>query len=353
MRVLVIKTSSLGDIIHTLPALSDARAVYPSITFDWVIEEPFAEIPRWHAAVDTVIPIGLRRFKREPKAILKSGEWRQWLRELRAHHYDLVIDVQGLLKSSLVGYCARSTLRTGFSWRSARESVASLLYNQRVHVPWRQHAVTRTRALFAGVLGYDFSSRTLDYGIERQHFAPLPLEGGPYCVFLHGTTWDNKHWPESYWIALAKKVADAGYTIQLLWGNPLELARAQRIALVCEKAVVAPRRYSLSEVVAILAAAQAVVTVDTGFGHLATALNVPTVSLYGPTDPALSGTFGPKQLSLAAHFPCSPCFKRTCMYAGQQAIDPPCFVSVNPERVFKKLMLQLNACGTNPCTISV
>ncbi len=349
MRVLVLKTSSLGDVIHTLPALSDARAVYPDIVFDWVLEESFADIPSWHPAVEEVIPIGLRRFKREPKAILKRGEWKEWLTHLRKHHYDCVIDAQGLLKSALIGCCTRSTLRSGFSWGAARESVASLLYHRRVPVPWRQHALMRTRALFADVLGYDLSQRTLDYGIDKQPFPAVPLEGGPYCVFLHGTTWDSKHWPESYWIALAKKVAEAGYTIQLLWGNPVELARAQRIATVCQKAVVAPRCYRLSEVVAILAASQAVVTVDTGLGHLATALNVPTISLYGPSDPALSGTFGAQQLSLAVEFPCSPCFRRTCMYAGQPSIDPPCFVSVNPERVFKKLMMHLKVCGSELC----
>ncbi len=353
MRVLVLKTSSLGDVIHTLPALSDARVAYPDIIFDWVIEEPFSEIPVWHSAVDEVIPIGLRRLKREPKAILKRGEWKEWLRHLRKNHYDFVIDAQGLLKSALIGYCTRSTLRSGFSWGFARESVASLLYHRRVPVPWRQHALTRTRALFANVLGYDFSDKPLDYGIDKQPFPSVPLEGGAYCVFLHGTTWDSKHWPELYWVALAKKVAEAGYTIQLLWGNPLELARAKRIAGGCEKAVVAPRRYRLSEVVSILSGAQMVVTVDTGLGHLAAALNVPTLSLYGPSDPELSGIFGPKQLSLAPQFPCSPCFRRTCMYAGQQAVDPPCFVSVKPERVFKKLKTQLDAFGKNSCAVSL
>lgn len=337
MKVLVVKTSSLGDIIHALPALSDAQAVYPNIRFDWVLEEPFVEIPRWHGAVDRVIPIAFRRFKKNPRALLKSGEWREWFKQIRAEHYDLVIDLQGLLKSAVLTRLVRADVRGGFSWTSARESVASLFYGKRVVVPKAQHAVMRNRALFAQILGYDISRCALNYGITQYPFVGVSLEE-PYCVFLHGTTWDSKHWPEHYWCALAKKVAEAGYTIQLLWGNDLERARALRIAAVTPKAGVLPQKLSLSEVASLLIGAQAVVSVDTGFAHLATALNVPTVSLYGPTDPLRSGTLGEKQLSLGADFPCSPCLRRVCLYAGQQAIDPPCFVSVNPERVWKKLL---------------
>ena len=346
MKVLVLKTSSLGDIIHTLPALSDAHAMIPSIRFDWLVEEDFADIPAWHPAVDRVMPIALRRFKKAPGALLKKGLWRGWLRDLRTEHYDLVIDVQGLLKSALLSLCARSRLRAGFDWQSARESWVSVFYGRRARVAVDQHAIIRNRTLFGSSLGYDHSHCALNYGIAQKILeqgiahqnlgTSLHLQK-PYVVFLHGTTWATKHWPEAYWCRLAVQLAEAGYEIQLLWGSTVEYERALRIAAVTEQARVMPQKLSLSGAAAVLAQAVAIVSVDTGLGHLASALGVPMVSLYGPTDPRRSGIIGEKQISLSAKFHCAPCLRRVCLYAGQEAIDPPCFASLDPDRVWQAL----------------
>ena len=341
MRVLVVKTSSLGDVIHTLPALSDAKCVYPEITFDWVVEEPFQEIPKWHVAVERVIPVALRRWRKNKWKAVQTGEIKNFIRQIRQQKYDYIIDAQGLLKSVAITLIGKGRSKIGYSWNSIREPFASLFYQKRAVVAWEQHAVVRARALFAQALGYENSEHIADYGIDIKRLASYELQQ-PYCVFLHGTTWDTKHWPDTYWIELAKIVVKAGYFIQLLWGNDVELTRAKKIAAIVPQAIVIPNKLKLNEVAGVLANAKGIVTVDTGLGHLAAALSVPTVSLYGPTDPKRSGTWGQKQIHLSPDFSCAPCFGRTCNYKGEKAIDPPCFASLTPAKVWQHLVRQLD-----------
>lgn len=336
-NILIVKTSSLGDIIHTLPALSDATQHYPGVCFDWVVEDAFQEVPLWHPAVRRVIPVALRRWRKHRWAALKSGEIQNFIKDLRQQKYDAIIDVQGLLKSVLLTTLARGGDRIGLSFHSAREGLASLFYQKRVIIPWGGHAVTRARALFAKGLGYAVPDIVADYGIDRSCLATLPMQD-PYYVFLHGTTWATKHWPEAYWILLAKNIVNAGFSIQLLWGNEAERLRAERIKCAAPKIFVAPKKYTLSEVTAVLAGAQGVVSVDTGLGHVAAALGVPTVSLYGPSDPKQSGTMGLNQTHLAADFKCAPCFKRICTYTGEKRVEPACFGTVTPDVVFSYLI---------------
>ena len=332
-----MKTSSLGDILHTLPALSDAKKYYPGASFDWVVEETFQEVPLWHPAVKRIIPVALRRWRKDPFAALKNSEIQRLIRHLRQQKYDVIIDAQGLLKSVLLTLVARGGDRVGLSFRSAREGFSSLFYQKRVVVPWGEHAVTRARALFAKGLGYSVPDTVADYGLKRSHWPALPTQN-PYYVFLHGTTWATKHWPEAYWIVLANNMLAAGFGVQLLWGNEEERLRANRMQSAAPKIVVASRRHTLSEITAILAGARGVVTVDTGLGHLAAALGVPTVSLYGPSDPTQSGTLGLNQIHVAADFKCAPCLKRICTYTGEKRVEPACFATVTPKKVLSYLM---------------
>jgi heptosyltransferase-1 len=337
MRVLIIKTSSLGDIIHTLPALTDAKKQYPDIIFDWVVEESFQEILRWHPAVNRIIPVALRRWRKHGWAALNNGEILKFIKALRQDKYDFIIDAQGLLKSVVLTRLARGDVRSGLSWQSAREGIASLFYQKRIIVPWGDHAVLRARMLFAKSLGYAVPEYTPDYGIDLSRLPVSVALQKSYYVFLHGTTWATKHWPESYWILLAQKTINAGFNVQLLWGNDAEHARAKRIQLAVSEVSVAQKKYSLSEVAAILAGAKGIVSVDTGLGHLAAALGVPTVALYGPTDPKQSGTLGLNQTHCAVDFKCAPCASRVCTYTGAKSVEPPCFVSITPEKVWEHL----------------
>lgn len=326
MRVLVIKTSSLGDVVHTLPALTDAAQALPGIVFDWVVEEAFAEIPAWHPAVAEVIPVAIRRWRKNVLATLRSGELQQCKTLLNRHPYDCVIDAQGLLKSAWLTRWVPAP-SVGLDKHSIREPLAALAYHRKIAVPRQLHAVERVRMLFAAALGYTQPTTTGDYGLTGA--------GGRFgaqrqrerrVVFIHGTTRADKYWPESYWQILCERVAAAGYRIVLPWGNDAERARAERIAAVSAQAEVLPR-LNLQAIAELLAQSAAAVAVDTGLGHLAAALALPTVSLYGPTSPALVGAYGKHQVHLSA--------------AGLPAVDaliePPQLAPLTPERVWQAL----------------
>lgn len=334
MRILIVKTSSLGDVIHTLPALTDALGRIPEIRFDWVVEEVFAEVPHWHPGVDRVIAVALRRWRRQPLRAIAKGEWKTCRALLRTHCYDKVIDAQGLLKSALIARIARGPSH-GLDRRSAREPLASLLYHRRHRVPWRQHAIERVRQLFAHALDYTLPVAMPDYGIRMTSARGADM-AKPYIVFLHGTTWMSKCWPEPYWVQLAHIVAQSGYVVRLPWGDADEYARAQRIAHATANAEILPSM-GLGDMAAVLRHATGVVAVDTGLGHLAAALGVPSVTVYGATTPDWTGTRGPDQLCLRAQFPCSPCLKRVCAYAGDSPVKPACYASLPAEQVWSAL----------------
>lgn len=344
MRVLLIKTSSLGDVIHTLPALTDAARAIPGIQFDWVVEEGFAEIPTWHPAVAVVIPVAIRRWRKNLWQTFQNGQWRQFKQRLRNTRYDLVIDAQGLLKSAFLTRYVKAPI-VGLDRLSAREPLAARFYDKAYPVARGQHAVERLRQLFAQALGYEVPAGLGDYGLDRSRL--LSNEGGaPFVLFLHGTTWVTKHWPEVYWRQLAERMIAQGLEVHLPWGNPAEKARAERIAEGLDKAVVLPK-LNLAGVAKVLAGAQGCVAVDTGLGHLAAALDVPTLSLFGPTNPGLTGAYGKSQVHLAGDYPaCAPCLQKKCTYRptaeDQRQVDterewPMCFTRLNPERVASQL----------------
>jgi len=332
VRVLLIKTSSLGDVVHTLPALSDAQRAIPGIQFDWVVEEGFAEIPAWHPAVAQVIPVAIRRWRKNLLQTLRSGEWRRFKARLRETRYDLVIDAQGLLKSAWLTRYVKAPV-AGLDRDSAREPMASRFYDRRYTVPRDQHALERVRQLFAQALGYELPQAIGDYGLDRAQLAAPGEE--PYLLFLHGTTWPSKHWPEAYWRELAERMSAFGWAIRLPWGNAEEKARAERIAEGIAGASVLPR-LNLGGVAKVVAGARACVAVDTGLGHLAAALDVPSISLYGPTLPGRVGAYGRSQVHLCASGP----------NAGKGNRHTPCFDDLLPERVASELKALLRSSET-------
>lgn len=331
MRVLLIKTSSLGDVVHTLPAVTDAQHAVPGIQFDWVVEEGFAEIPAWHPAVAQVIPVAIRRWRKQPLQTLRSGEWQRFKTRLRETRYDLVIDAQGLLKSAWLTRYVKAPI-AGLDRDSAREPLASRFYDRRYSVPRDQHALERVRQLFAQSLGYPTPETIADYGLDRNQLV-TPGEA-PYLLFLHGTTWPSKHWPEQYWRELAERMSEFGWAIRLPWGNADEKARAERIADGLAGVSVLPR-LNLGGIAKVIAGARACVAVDTGLGHLAAALDVPSISLYGPTLPGRVGAYGRSQVHLCASGP----------NAGKGDRHKPCFDDLSPERVASELKALLRSSG--------
>jgi heptosyltransferase-1 len=308
--------SSLGDVIHTLPALTDAAAACPELRFDWVVEEAFREVPGWHPAVERAIPVALRRWRKRPFSSFSGPEWRDFRRSLAAVHYDRVIDAQGLLKSAFVSRLARAPVY-GFDRHSAREGVAALGYQHRIAVPRQMHAVERSRQLFARALDYHLPTGAGDYGVRAQ----MPATGGDHersLLFFHGTARAEKLWPQDHWITLARLADEAGYRVWLPWGSDAEHRRAEAIAAAVESAQVLPR-LDLLGLASLLLEVQGAVAVDTGLGHLAAALDVPAVSLYGPTQTALIGSYGGNQSHVVSPLADDPQAEPGAMMA---AIEP-------------------------------
>lgn len=294
-KILLVKTSSMGDVVHNLPAASDIRLMFPEARIDWVVEEPFAPIPRLHVAVERVIPVALRRWRRSLWRRQTRDEIREFLRQLRDQSYDAVVDTQGLLKSALVARAARGR-RFGLDWASSREPLA-LFYDRTCAVPWTLHAVERNRSLVAQALGYALPAQ-VDYGVRAAPGKFSWLAADRYAVLLHATSAERKLWHETNWIEMGRYFTNQGMVCVLPWGNSAERARGDRLAMQIPGAIVPPA-LGLDDAAVLLAGAHAAIGVDTGLVHLAAALGTPSVGIYCATDPGATGIYAcPRALNL-------------------------------------------------------
>lgn len=300
MNILIVKTSSLGDIIHMLPAITDAAQAIPNLQVDWLVEESFAAIPAWLLAVRKVIPIAMRRWKKNLGAKQTWQEIQTARRAIKSCTYDLIIDSQGLLKSALWTSMAQGP-HAGYDRRSIREPLAAWFYDRNYSVPRQLHATERNRQLTAQALGYTASHTPPDYGLQSLA-ARLPNSGihmPPGSVIgLHGTSRDDKLWPTNSWIDLARTLAQTHRQLLLPWGNAAEHQRANHIASQTGNVTVLPK-LGLDALASLLDQAQAVVGVDTGLLHLAAALGKPGLALYTATPPKLTGALSDKNAAQA------------------------------------------------------
>lgn len=280
MRLLLVKTSSMGDVVHALAPLTDAARAVPGLACDWLVEEAYGEIPTWHPSVRRVIPCALRRWRRNPRQAWTSGEWQRFRADLRRDEYDLVLDAQGLVKSAWLAAKARGPV-TGRTFRCSREGLATLFYDYRIPVDLGRTEVEQLREFFARALGYERPAGPAEFGIDRGRFTPPA--GAAYAVFLHGAAWPSKLWPEERWVALGRLVRERGLRVLLPWGSADEQARSQRLAAAFGGEVLPKAR--IGELAHVLAGARFVVGNDTGLTHVAVALGVRAVTLYGPSAP--------------------------------------------------------------------
>ncbi|ESW77309.1 glycosyl transferase family 1 [Mesorhizobium sp. LSJC285A00] len=297
MKVLIVKTSSMGDVIHTFPAVEDARRKRPDIAFDWCVEEAFAGIVALHPAIAKIHTVAIRRWR---KHLFNAGTWREATslrRALQAGEYDLVIDAQGLLKSALVAKQAAAPI-AGFDRASAREPSATLFYQRKYAVPRNLHAIERTRRLFGLALGYEPDLSALASGIVPP---PGGLAGidGKTAFLLHGTSREDKKWPAEDWIETARLLVGSGMTPVTTWSNEREKAVAKAISKAVPSTIVVPRS-PLADIAAILGRSTLVIGADTGLTHLASAFGLPTVAVFLATEPGLTGPRGQYASTLLA-----------------------------------------------------
>ncbi len=283
--ILFIKTSSLGDVIHHMPALTDARKARADAAFTWLVEEAFAPLVRLHPAVGHVIPVAWRRWRKSLYSPGTIGEISASFRTIRSRRYDAIVDSQGLLRSAVIARLAHGR-RHGYDASSIREPVASAFYDVRYRVSRDLHAVERNRTLSGLALGYTPRGEP-DFGLDRSRFASGTSR---YAVLLHATARQEKQWPESDWVTLGKALGGK-LELVLPWGTELERARSERIAAQVPGARV-PERAPLDQVAKLIAGAEYVIGVDTGLLHLAAALSVPLVAIFTGTKPSLTGPVG-------------------------------------------------------------
>jgi len=289
-EILFIKTSSLGDVVHHMPAITDARRHLPDARLSWVVEEAYAPLARLHPAVDDVIAVATRRWR---GSLWSPATWREIGRfraAMRARSFQAAVDTQGLLRTALIANSVRGT-RHGYDRASIREPLACLFYDVRHRVEWRGHAIRRNRALCGLALGYE-PKRPPDYGLDRAALAGASAKPDrPYAVLIHGTAQSGKLWADAHWVAVARGVRDRGFDIVLPWGADAERARSAAIAAAAGAGEV-PERRPLDAVAGLIAGASFVVGVDTGLVHVAAALGVPLVAIFINSEPGLTGPMG-------------------------------------------------------------
>jgi heptosyltransferase-1 len=322
VRILIVKLSSLGDVVHAMPAVQDILNAFPEAEIDWVVERGFAPLVRRCSGVHRVIACELRRWRKTPLAPATRAAWAVFKRDLQAQAYDAVIDLQGLTKSALVAWLARLTpggRRYGLANQtdgSGFEAPARWVAHVALTLPRRSHAVTRSRALCAEALGY-FPAPSISFGLLA-HTGPaqgaINNEAVPVTFALgqvalvHGTSRADKQWPVAHWHALGQRLNAAGYSVGLPHGSAAEEATAHEIAAGLTHATVWPR-LGLDALTDALAGCAGVIGVDSGLSHMAVALDLPHVQIYnfdtawrtGPLGES-AGTVAPGQLRQCSVF---------------------------------------------------
>ena len=284
----------MGDLMHALPALTEAKEHFKEIEFDWGVDKSFSEVPRWHPAVNKIITTDHRNWKKQLLSSNSRKALRSVIHEIDNTNYDLVIDMQNNLKSALVSFMCKHQV-IGMDSKSVREYPAHLSYTTKISISKELHAITRQKILLSNALGYSISSSN-DYGVSDMEFKKpsFSLPNG-YVVLVQNASWETKQWSIANWGLLVKHFDDCGIEMILPSGNEEEYQRAEQISSFSDKAH-ALKPLSLNETAYIMKKAKFSVCSDTGLAHLSAVVGTPSLTLYGPTDTKLIGTEGINQL---------------------------------------------------------
>ena len=334
MQILVVKLTSMGDVIQLLPAMTDLASAMPHAEIDWVVDTNFAQIPTWHPAVRGVIPSNHRKWRKNPLGRDNRQAIRRFISRLRYHRYDAVVDLQGNLKSASVTRLARG-VRHGYAKGCTAERWVHTWYHHRHQVAQGQHAIQRMRDLLGAALGYSVDAKHLDFGLRKHEWPSTPQQPTvPYVVFVTNATWPNKRLPLLHWVELVHFAARAQMKVLLPWGTRDEYAFTQAIADQCDNAVLLPKLH-LHQVASLLFYSLGAVCNDTGLAHLSAALDKPTLTLYGPTQPHLIAALGKRAGHLQApDCVCSQRYRKPCAANQATSDQPRCLAALQPEAIW-------------------
>jgi heptosyltransferase I len=288
LKILIVKTSSMGDVVHTMPAITDIVANLPHAQIDWMVESAFASLPAMHPGVRQVVPISWRKWRKKLWDIDNRDAISRARTALRTEQYDLILDMQGLVKSAFFAGQARG-IRAGYDWSSAREKIASIWYERVATVDKSLHAVHRSRLLAAAHLGYTVEGAP-NFSLRMSEPTWMPDSRKPFVVLIPGASRPEKLWPNERWIAVAHAVAARGLGVVWMWGSKEEGSRC--VSLAAQSDGYIPPFLSVKDASAVIARARACVGLDTGFSHVAAAFGVPTVGIYCDHEPGLVGITG-------------------------------------------------------------
>jgi heptosyltransferase-1 len=321
MRLLIVKMSSFGDVVHTFPALTDLKAARPDVEVDWLVEEGFAGLAAAHPAVSTVHAVALRRLRWPPTRWPSLLAHRAGLKHtLHARRYDMVVDLQGLVKSALMASLAGRPV-TGIDPASAREPASARFYARKIRLVDHPHAVERLRHLLADAVGYAVPAGKGRAGILVPD-VPL-LVPAEYGLVVPSTSWPGKLWAEDRWRKLIIEIAGGDRKIIIPWGDEREEERARHLSAGLAGAEALSRRLNGPELMRLVGGARFAVGVDTGLMQLAAAFGVPGVTLFGPTDPAKTAPYGDNQRIVRSTGAFAPCLQEECTHGpgNERCID--------------------------------
>ena len=341
MRILIIKTSALGDIIHALPVLGYLREALPDAEIGWVVEEHCKDILEGHPDLAHLHILCTRRWRSSLFSASTRHEIKTVATEVRRLHYDCILDIQGNFKSGIVGVISGVARRIGFPYARLQErGNIAFTTEQAPFDTIDNHATLRCLSVAHVLCGLPYHRKhfypkiavsEMDIEVVERYLARL--NPGRKVLFHTGTTWQTKFWSQENWVSLGKRVCKAypDVTLLLSWGSPKERATVDQLATEIGQCVQIPERYPLKPFVALLERMSLVLGGDTGPVHLAAAVGTPTVSLYRSSDGSESGPRGDRHKIVQSPLPCSRCFKTSC------SRDAECQSSISVDMVFSAI----------------
>jgi heptosyltransferase-1 len=291
-RILIVKVTSLGDIVQALPVVADIKRAFPGVQVDWAADEAFAELVHWSKGVDRVLCAPLRRFKKARRWSDLKAIWAS-IGELRAYRYDYIVDIHGVYKSAIIAFLARSSRRIGYQSQDLGERGAAFAYTGRFGPRPQCNAWHGMRISASEALGYDVEGPPIyDLRLPAPVTQPFAPQNAPVAALFHATSKAEKKWPLTHWVAVGRELSERGFHVVLPWGSAGELAEAEQIAAQVPGAIVLPQM-SVTEIAQMIDACALVLGTDTGFVHLAHALQKRTVMIFVATSPSHCGVETP------------------------------------------------------------